>query len=438
MIEEVESTLDKVKDTLIAEIQSKFNEFSDKRNWMKDHLQQVGQIQKDLRELLRQSDGTLVESFSAMKSEVGVIDKSHAEVDHYQMNEEKFETRKEIKDLNRKFVAEVRKKLKLPDVENKNNEKADVKKTNPEMTPETLETLDPLSELRFKSIIGCFTNECYEVSQRAQSIVVRNYDPENMKCSSLVFAKKLESNETIVDQVFFGMKSLVIVTNDSSDTQKGNLKRAFYVGFDSDSLNLTTLWLEIPYPNVGQHVLGPWIPAISAPTHWLFWDPEAKEVRAWQKEPDPDKKIPPCQFECQVMPVNKVTGDSKIYCYFDKKSMNIFVLTHPDIRKLFTPCKHTFQENVDSISSFIHSFPRTAIIVTWSVDSKASSVYYNEIEIHGCSKSSGEWVNHARINWCTMECSIPSLFNYVLKPVNVGGNDEEMFLFLIDDTENNT
>ena len=136
MIQEVESTLNCVRNTLIAEIRSKLAEFSDKKNWLKEHVHKVGKTQKDMRSLLCQSNGTLVTSFPAFESEVGVLGTFHSEVEQYQMHEEKFETREEFEFLNQKFVSEVRKELNFPGVKKKENPGPPVvKKLQPIKTP---------------------------------------------------------------------------------------------------------------------------------------------------------------------------------------------------------------------------------------------------------------------------------------------------------------
>ena len=426
MIQEVESTLNNVEDTLIAEIRSKLAEFSDKKNWLEDHVQKVGKTQKDMRSLLCQSNGTLVTSFPAFESEVGLLSTSHSEVEQYQMNEEKFETREEIKFLNQKFVAEVRKKLNLPDVKKENPGPSVVKKSQPKKTPGVKKTNESSSELRFKSIVGCFTKNCYEVSQRAQYVVIRKYDTRTLTSSSEVLSQDLESDAIVVNQVFIMENRIIIVTSGPHETENDNIKRAFrvYCG------NRTPDWEEIPYPNNVQHVLGPWFSFISADTGLFYWHADAKQIRLWQNY----KELTCYRFGCEIMPINKSNSDTWFPCYLDRSSTNILLLMGPSYDNDFTGCKHTIQETIDSISSFYDITNSSVVIVTWSVETKASSVYYTELTNGTVSiKKYFQWVTGARISWYSKECSIPFLFNYTLKPVDVGGDDEERFLFLIED-----
>ena len=173
MIKEVESTLDGVKNTLIAEIRAKFTEFSDARKWLKDHVQKIGQTQTDLRGLLCKSNGTLVTSFSAVEADIESFTMSHLQVEKYHMNEEKFETRKGFKLLIKKTLTALTKELNLPEVKNENPGPAVAKKSQPELKAGKVKKTKPSSELKFKSVVGCFTDDCYEVTQKGQIVEVR-------------------------------------------------------------------------------------------------------------------------------------------------------------------------------------------------------------------------------------------------------------------------
>ena len=181
-------------------------------------------------------------------------------------------------------------------------------------------------------------------------------------------------------------------------------------------------WHEMSYPNDVQHVLAPCSFDWTGSFVWFSWDSEAKQIRV-----QPNKKNDNAFYvaACQSKPLNNVTCDSSSYCFFDRASEKIIIARRSIHLTFPQPCHHPIHEDIDSISSF--SYEYTTIIVTWSVDSKASSVYYGNF---GRTDSLYEWVNHARINWFSKECSIPFISNYVLKPVN--NNDDDVW-FLIED-----
>ena len=116
VVKEVEDTLDKVKENLTAEIRSKFREFEDVQSWIKQHIASVGQTQSDLRGLLCQSNGNLVNSFPTVEAKIGALKTSDSQVKLYQMNKEQFEAREGFKSLNQRIISEISKELSLPGV----------------------------------------------------------------------------------------------------------------------------------------------------------------------------------------------------------------------------------------------------------------------------------------------------------------------------------
>ena len=95
--------LEKVKETLTAEIKSKFTEFKATENWVKDHVRNVGQTQSDLRCLLCQSNGSIMASISTVLAKTAALSTSQSKVELYSMNKENFQTGAVFKSLHQKL-----------------------------------------------------------------------------------------------------------------------------------------------------------------------------------------------------------------------------------------------------------------------------------------------------------------------------------------------
>ena len=75
LIKKIEDLLDKVKENLTSEVRVRLNEFQELEKRSKKRVEVIGKIQKDLRVLLAQSNGTMVSMFPLMKSSVDAMKK---------------------------------------------------------------------------------------------------------------------------------------------------------------------------------------------------------------------------------------------------------------------------------------------------------------------------------------------------------------------------
>ena len=478
LVKEVEDTLDKVKENLTAEILSKFREFEDVQSWIERHVASVGQVQSDLRGLLCQSNGILVNSFPTVEAKIGALSTSDSQVKLYQMNKEQFEAREGFKSLNQRIISEISRELSLPEVSVEFSRELRLDKVvyrEPTMeelfeAPEGFKSLDQklfseiheqlnftgvkneslepstskkksqfnlkvkiaetaesssqhlikktsnlkaeigekpkLSlELRFKSIVGCFTDNCFQVAQSNRSLEIRKYDTKNVTSSAcLLRSNAMNSESIVVSKVYYLAKLLVIVFSGENQALVYNLK-------DSSTV-------RIPYPT-NFDVLCP-IKRVLSEITWLFWDSKRHVIRMW-----------PCkiaekflsEFPCQNRPVNDIISDCSMPCFFDRSALKIIVFS-PDATNHWTACRHSFQEKIDCISSF--ELHQILVIVTWSVESNASSVYRYVIPrdfFHD---------GQSRISWHSYQRSNQLGFNLALKVLTVGNEKEKDILFLIE------
>ena len=353
-------------------------------------------------------------SISAVLAKTVALSTSQCKVELYQMNKEKFQTGAGFKSLHQKIVFEMRKELNLPGLKIKDPERSLVTKSQTNLIGAT-------SKLRQKinSIGGCFTDECFEVSQTNQSLELRKYDTQNRKFSfpPIVVSKcpELVYINSSVDRVYYFNVYLVVVCSQLW----GGEKPAYVCDVSGRDIR-TLVWNKVMYPK-GVDVLGPYNKYSSV--DWLYWNSRKHEI-----EKCSDKEgIFGVQFKSR--PVNEFVTDCNIPCFFDRTGKCILA-GDPLCLDWYASCEHSYDERIDCISSFMDEKRDNVIIVTWSVESKASSVYFCSDDF---SKRQ-ELISNARINWYSKEFSLPFLTNYLLQPLNIG-NDEENFLFLIEKTK---
>ena len=409
LVKEVESMLDKVKETLTAEIKSKFTEFKATENWVKDHVRNVGQTQSDLRGLLCQSNGSMVASISTVLAKTAALSTSQSKVELYPMNKEKFQTGAGFKSLHQKIVFEMRKELSLPGLKSKDPEPS--LGTKPQTKSKGAK---PKLQQKFNSIVGCFTDECFEVAQTNQAFEIRKYDTQKRKTSPSIVTE-FDDLVASVDHVYYFNNHLVVVCSQLH----GGGKQAFVCdvgGWDSR----TPFWRKVMYPK-GVDVLGPCNTYSSV--DWFYWNPRKHEIEAFSEK----EVIFRVQFKSR--PVNEFVTVGSFPCFFDRIGKCILAFYKSRLN-CYASCEHSYDERIDCISSFMDGKSNKLIIVTWSIESKASSVYFCALDLFGFRQDSIK--KEARINWCSKECSLPFRANYLLKPLNIGDGEEEDYLFLIE------
>ena len=117
LVKQVEDRIDKLKEKVIAEIRAKLAEFKKSESRFEDHIQKVGQTQKELRGLLSMSDGSMIESFRTLETSLDSLGGDHRAIEVYEMNTNAFGTTEGLDALNEKLVRQVVRNLKLPGVE---------------------------------------------------------------------------------------------------------------------------------------------------------------------------------------------------------------------------------------------------------------------------------------------------------------------------------
>ena len=407
LVKEVESMLEKVKETLTAEIKSKFTEFKATQNWVKDHVRTVGQTQSDLRGLLCQSNGSMVASISTVLAKTVALRTSQSEVELYQMNKEKFQTGAGFKSLHQKIVFEMRKELSLPGLKSKDPEPSLVTKSQTKS-----KGAKPKLQQKFKLIVGgCFADGCFEVAQTNQSFEVRNYDTQNRKTSPAIVSECGDLVSASVDRVYYCDKHLVVVCSQL----RGGGKHAFFC----DVRDCDILWTKKTYPS-NFDVLGPFR-SVNSDLVWLYWDPSEHSIRIWPYS----IHWRTYTVQCLSRPVNKYVTDCSLPCFFDRRAQKIIALW-PNNESAEILGRHEYNETIDSISSFRDE--KHTVVVTWSVEFRASSVYC-------CRNShwSEQWTVRARLSWGESKVRIdPSGSLYELNTLNVGDDKKKELLFFIE------
>ena len=412
LVKEVESLLDKIKETLTAEIKSKFREFKATQNWVKDHVRNVGQTQSDLRGLLCQSNGSMVASISTVLAKTVALSTSQSEVEVYHMNKEKFQTGAGFKSLHQKIVFEMRKELSLPGLKSKDPEPSLVSKSQTKS-----KGAKPKLQQKFKSLVGgCFADDCFEVAQTNQSFEARKYDTQKRKTSSNIVASECDDLvSSSVDHVYYCDELLVVVC--SQLRFGGGDKQALVC--DLTGTFTTSVWTKMEYPT-NHDVLGPFI-SVNSDLVWLYWDPSEHSIRIWPYR----IHWRTYTVHCQSRPVNKYVTDCGSPCFFDRHAQNIIALW-PNENSDEIVCRHKYNETIDSISSFRDE--KHTVVVTWSVEFRASSVY--------CCRNSHwfeQWTVRARLSWGESKIRIdPSGRLYELNTLNVGDDKKKELLFFIE------
>ena len=332
LVKEVEAMLDKIKETLTAEVKSKITEFKATQNWVKDHVRNVGQTQSDLRGLLCQSNGSMVASISTVLAKTVALSTSQSEVELYQMNKEKFQTGASFKSLHQKIVFEMRKELSLPGLKRKDAEPSLAAKSQIKSKGAT-----PKLQQSFNLIVGgCFTGDCFEVSQTNQSFEIRKYDTQKRKTYPALVCECDELVSALVDHVYYLDKLLVVVCS----RLRGGDKQV-YVCDVSGPDSRTPVWTKVTYPK-GVDVLGPWL--YYSRINWLYWDPCSQTIRNWADGNDRRTyKLP-----CRNRPVNKFVTDCCLPCFFDQSAQNILVFW-PHDKPAEVLGRHRYNEKIDTI-----------------------------------------------------------------------------------------
>ena len=117
LLKQVEDSIDKLKEEVTAEIRVKFAEFKKSETRFEDHVQKVGQTQKELRGLLSMSDGSMIEAFQTVETNVGSLGVAQCEIEVYEINTNPFGTTGRFVELNERLFNQVVRQLKLPGVE---------------------------------------------------------------------------------------------------------------------------------------------------------------------------------------------------------------------------------------------------------------------------------------------------------------------------------
>ena len=481
LVKEVEGTLDKVKENLTAEIRSKFREFEDVQSWIERHVASVGQVQSDLRGLLCQSNGNLVNSFPTVEAKIGALSTSDSQVKLYQMNKEQFEAREGFKSLNQRIISEISKELSLPGVsvefsrelsldkvvyreptmeklfeapegfkslnqelfsdiheqfnllrlKNESLEpSSSVKNSKFQLKAEIAETAESSSqhqikktsklkaeigetpklssELRFKSIAGCFTDNCFEVAQRNRRLEVRKYDTKKRNFSDAVCADLALPDAFLVERVYYLNGQILVVGN-----QPMRPKRAFCYYLENRKREMC----EIPYP-LNYEVLG----ARTGEGGWIYWDHALKSISVWLNSDGNIRVI----TRCQSRPTNQVVSDCNLLCFYDQSAQKIISIEFSSNYRV-DRFYHYDRENLDCISTFL--IAGKLIIVTWSVQSRASSVYVLSV----WSLNQPERV--LQLDWRKNASFDVYPLQFVLRPLNCDKRDEDKCLFLIERIE---
>ncbi|XP_063713701.1 RING finger domain and kelch repeat-containing protein DDB_G0271372-like [Symsagittifera roscoffensis] len=116
LLKQVED-IDKLKEEVTAEIRVKFAEFKKSETRFEDHVQKVGQTQKELRGLLSMSDGSMIEAFQTVETNFGSLGVAQCEIGMYEMNTNAFGTTIGFVEFNKRIFNQVVEKLKLRQVE---------------------------------------------------------------------------------------------------------------------------------------------------------------------------------------------------------------------------------------------------------------------------------------------------------------------------------
>ena len=414
LVKEVEDTLDKVKENLTVEIRAKFREFEDVQSWIARHVASVGQAQSDLRGLLCQSNGILVNSFPIVEAKIGALSTSDSQVKLYQMNEEQFEAREGFKSLDQKLFSEMHDQLNLPGVKNESLEPSVLVKKSQfnlkvkiaEMKAEIRETPELSSDLPFKSIVGCFTDSCFEVAQRNRRLEVRKYDTEKRNTSDAVSVCLALPDSFMVERVYYFSGQSMVVGN-----QPMRPKRAFCCNLKSLHREI----YEIPYP-LNTDVLGP------KKDGWFFWEPVQKSISVWLNSDENIRVI----TGCQSRPTNHVVSDCDWCCFYDQSSLKINAIAFSS-NWAVPRFKHFAKENIECISTFV--VEAKLIIVTWSIQSRASSVYvFSKWNLKQPQRV-------LRLDLLTYASFDVYELQFVLRPLNCDKRDEDKCLFLIERIE---
>ena len=346
----VEAFLEEIKLRLTDEIQSQLRGFQDFDDWSKHHVQNIGTLHAELRNLLSQSNGSMISKFPLLKSKsCGVFDTNC----NLNLLSSPLDG---LNGLILEVIRDFGTVLELIPYDSRVN----------------------LSHAPSKFFVGLFHDECFEVEQCGEVLTVHSVDYTKYKLPKYVAGR---TQRIVVENVYFisrfySMSFIIIVFTDNSGR-----KQAMYVDINHNQFFLTSQFLPTSYPN-GLDVLGPCCSS-GENFDWIIWDPNQKLICLWNGTFETIWKI---IGGFQARPSNKSVTSINWHCFHDQKYQTILAYDGND--SVIDPLYHNYTETIDCILSFIYE---DYVMVTWSIQAKASSVYIKEF-------SKNSWEPHKRIS----------------------------------------
>ena len=402
LIQKVETLLDKVKKSMTEEIRSRMNEFQKSESRTQEHVITIGKIQADLRNSLSQSNGAMVASFSEVKSKIDALTITHKIVNDFQITENKFQAHDSLQDLNQNLINEIKSLIDLPCAN------AEQFKNKRESNQANLGS-NFSNVVSKKFYVGVYYDYCFEIEQNGEIVTVRRIDFSGKNSTKFIMSANV--GLVTIDNIFLINDSLIIVFT------KFGRKGAIYIALSDTELRY------LDFPSGKFDILGPYILYLrNNQVEWLCWDPNCKRICQMNGK---SLQVISKDYNCTKKPQNKSVTDSNLICYYDQDRQTI--ISKGLDADAFYRFKHAHSEVIDCISS-INVFPSRQIMITWSIQSKASSVYVRNDSNKNRVREA--WNLLTRVDW-----SVPSFrldgHNFVLKPT-IDELNESNNLFLID------
>ena len=169
-LKETEELLDELRKALTDEIIAHTNELNDDEKQFKEHVDNIGKAESDVRNLLGQSNASMLTNYPAIDKECKKLIESHSLIQQFEITTSKVKLPEKLSAIKKNKLAVVEKELRLQGQRDKMNA-SDIKNNS---------SVDE----HFIQIIGVFTDSCFKLEQTGQIMLVTNFDLSKEDSSS--------------------------------------------------------------------------------------------------------------------------------------------------------------------------------------------------------------------------------------------------------------
>ena len=155
---------------LIDEIRAHTNELNGDKKRSKEHVDNIGKAESNVRNLLGQSNASMLINYPAIDKECKKLIESHSLIQQFEITTSKTKLPEKLSAIKKNILAVVEKNLRLQGKQDKMN--ASDSKNN--------SSVDDY----FTHIVGVFTNNCFKLEQKEQIVLVTKIDLKKEDSSS--------------------------------------------------------------------------------------------------------------------------------------------------------------------------------------------------------------------------------------------------------------